>query len=309
MACLDVHEIKNEYYYFTTGLIEVGARRSGETCLLSHEHPDDLNSLGRKKSSFHIPFLSRMTSGIMIPMNTHSSTHMTNSQLIWLTIFGIAMGLLEAIVVVYLRELYFPGGFGFPLQFIPEQMLRTEILRELATIVMLVALAVTAARTFVLRFAVFLLVFGVWDVFYYVFLKVLLDWPQSLFTWDVLFLIPVTWLAPILAPLICALTMIGLAVLLIALDKQYGSVRIGRMSWIFMAAGAGVIISTFIGDYAGIVIKGGFVPDLACLAGNSAFQRAVASFVPTHFDWWLFSAGEALIILSGVVVDVRTVNT
>ena len=233
---------------------------------------------------------------------------MTNSQLIWLAIFGIAMGLLESIVVVYLRELYFPGGFGFPLRFIPEQMLRTEIIRELVTIVMLIALAAIAARTFVLRFAVFLFAFGVWDMFYYVFLKVLLDWPQSFFTWDVLFLIPVTWVSPILAPLICALTMISLALLLIALDKHYGSVRIGRMSWIFMAAGAGLIIYTFIEDFAGIVIKGGFVQDLAGLAGNSAFQKVVASFVPTHFDWLLFSAGEALILLSGVVVHVRTMN-
>ena len=241
-------------------------------------------------------------------MNAHSSGQVTNSPLIWLAIFGIAMGLLEAIVVVYLRALYFPGGFGFPLRFIPEQMLRTEILRELATIVMLVALAAAAARTFVLRFAVFLFSFGVWDVFYYVFLKVLLDWPHSFFTWDVLFLIPVTWVAPILAPLVCALTMIGLAVLLIALHRQYGSVRTGRLSWLFMAAGAGVIIYTFIGDYAGIVIKGGFVPDLAGLTNNSVFQKVVASFVPVHFNWRLFSAGEALILLSGFVMYVKTVS-
>ena len=254
------------------------------------------------------PFPSRLTSAIMIPMNTHSSPHMTTSQLIWLAIFGIAMGLLEAIVVVYLRERYFPGGFGFPLRFIPEQMLRTEILRELATLIMLVALAATAARTFVLRFAVFLFTFGIWDVFYYVFLKVLLDWPQSFFTWDVLFLIPVAWLAPILAPLVCALTMIGLAVLLIVLHRQYGNFRIGRLSWLFMAAGAGLIVITFIEDYTGVVIKGGFVPDLAGLAGNSAFQKVVASFVPTHFDWLLFSAGEALVLLSGVVMYVKSVN-
>ena len=244
----------------------------------------------------------------MIRMNTHSSRHVTNSRLIWLAVFGITMGLLEAIVVVYLRELYYPGGFGFPLRFIPEQMLRTEILRELATIVMLAALAAIAARTFVLRFAVFLFTFGVWDVFYYVFLKVLLDWPQSFFTWDVLFLIPITWLAPILAPLVCALTMIGFSVLLIALHRQCGEIRIGRIAWLFMAAGAGLIFYTFIGDFAGIVIMGGFVTDLAGLASNSAFQTAVSSFVPVHFDWWLFSAGEALILLSGVVMYVKTVS-
>jgi hypothetical protein len=233
---------------------------------------------------------------------------MTNSQLIWLAIFGIAMGLLESIVVVYLRELYFPGGFGFPLRFIPDQMLRTEILRELATIIMLVALVATSARTFVLRFAVFLFVFGVWDMFYYVFLKVLLDWPQSFFTWDVLFLIPVTWVAPILAPLICALTMISLAVLFIALHRQFDEIQVGRMAWIFMVAGAGLIFYTFIGDYAGIVIKGGFVTDLAGLASDSALRTVVASFVPAHFGWWIFSAGEALVILSGVMVYMKNIR-
>ena len=241
-------------------------------------------------------------------MSTPTPRHMTNSQLIWLAVFGVAMGLLEAIVVVYLRELYFPGGFRFPLRFIPEQMLQTEILRELSTMVMLVALAALAAQTFVLRFAVFLFTFGVWDLFYYFFLKVLLNWPESFFTWDVLFLIPLTWLAPILAPVICALTMIGLAVLLIALQRRHNRVRIGWLAWFFLTAGAGTIISTFIGDSARMVIQEGFVTDLAGLAGNREFQAAVASFVPVYYNWRLFSAGEALILLSGAVVYVKTVR-
>jgi len=245
---------------------------------------------------------------MIIHMSMLFPRHVTNNQLIWLAVFGIAMGLLEAIVVVYLRKLYFPGGFRFPLRFIPEQMLRMEILRELSTLVMLVALATIAARTFVPRFAVFLFVFGVWDIFYYFFLKVLLDWPQSFFTWDVLFLIPLTWLAPILAPLICALTMIGLAVLLIVLHRSHKRVRIGWLAWLIMTAGAGAIFSTFIADFAEIVIKGGFVTHFAELAGNRDFQTAVASFVPTYFNWWLFSAGEALILLSGVVVYLKTMR-
>lgn len=244
----------------------------------------------------------------MIFMTRHSSHHVTNNQLFRFVIFGIAMGLLEAIVVVYLRELYFPEGFGFPLKFIPERFLRTEMLRELSTIVMLAALAAVAAKEFVLRFAVFLLVFGVWDLFYYVFLKVLLDWPQSFFTWDVLFLIPVTWVAPILAPLICALTMIGLAVLWIALHRRYDAVRIRQGSWLFMAAGAGMILYTFIREYGALIIRGGFVSDFAHLADNRAFQAVVASFVPQQFAWLLFSVGEALLLLSGVLVYLKTVK-
>lgn len=49
---------------------------------------------------------------------------------VWLTLFGIAMGILESIVVVYLRELYYPSGFSFPLGLLPVKIYATEVLRE-----------------------------------------------------------------------------------------------------------------------------------------------------------------------------------
>ncbi len=100
---------------------------------------------------------------------------LSRPNLLLLAVFGIAMGLLEAIVVVYLRELYFPGGFGFPLRFLPPRMIRFETLREICTIVMLAAFAGLAARKSILRFAAFLITFGVWDICYYLFLKIMLD--------------------------------------------------------------------------------------------------------------------------------------
>jgi hypothetical protein len=242
-------------------------------------------------------------------MGTSLPTSLTNNRLLWLAVFGIAMGLLEAIVVVYLRELYFPGGFRFPLRFIPAQMLRMEILRELATLAMLLSVAMAAAEGFRLRFAVFLFTFGIWDLCYYGFLKVLLDWPPSFLTWDVLFLIPLTWLGPVLAPVICAATMIGLAVLWILLHRRPGSVAIGRAAWLLLGAGAALIFVTFIKDAAGIIIEGGFLTDLAGLTGNRDFQAAMAAFVPTRYDWPLFSIGEALVLLAGVAVYRRNAGT
>jgi hypothetical protein len=227
---------------------------------------------------------------------------LTNIRLLWLAVFGIAMGLLEAIVVVYLRELYFPGGFRFPLRFIPEQMLRMEILRELSTLALLLAVAMAAAEGFLLRFAFFLFTFGIWDLCYYVFLKVLLDWPPSFLTWDVLFLIPLTWLGPVLAPVICAATMISIAVLWILLHRRSGSVVIGRSTWLMLAAGSALIFVTFIKDSAGIIIEGGFLTNLAGLTGNKDFHAAMAAFVPTCYDWPLFSIGEALVLLAGAAV-------
>jgi hypothetical protein len=35
--------------------------------------------------------------------------------IIWLAVFSMAMGYLESAVVVYLRKLYYPDGFKFPL--------------------------------------------------------------------------------------------------------------------------------------------------------------------------------------------------
>lgn len=144
-------------------------------------------------------------------------------------LFAAAMGYIEAAVVVYLRALYYPDGFvvpmqvGFPFirftripqfeQRIPSRMLRVEIGREAATIVMLVSLAVLVGDTAVQKLAVFLLAFGVWDIFYYVFLKVLLGWPKSLLTLDVLFLIPVPWVGPVWLP-------VGISVVMILLGAR-----------------------------------------------------------------------------------------
>ena len=55
------------------------------------------------------------------------------TQILLLVSFGIAMGLLEAIVAVYLRMLYYPEGFHFPLKLFSTQVYGIEVLRELAT--------------------------------------------------------------------------------------------------------------------------------------------------------------------------------
>ena len=106
------------------------------------------------------------------------------------TILSIAMGFLECAVVIYMREILYPGGFEFPLAAIEGDLALTEILREAATMVMLLAIGLMAGRNRSERFAWFLYSFAVWDIFYYVFLKILIGWPSSLLTWDILFLIP-----------------------------------------------------------------------------------------------------------------------
>ncbi len=131
--------------------------------------------------------------------------------------FAIAMGHLEAVVVVYIRKLM--GIIPTPEQLdpdviaqIPTWLIGTEQTREAATIVMLIALGLLAGRTARERLGVFLLAFGIWDIFYYISLKAMIDWPASLATTDCLFLIPRPWYAPVWLPILasCGLIAIGL---------------------------------------------------------------------------------------------------
>jgi hypothetical protein len=69
------------------------------------------------------------------------------SALMWVNIYALAMGFLEAAVVIYLREMYYPTGFTFPLKGMPIALVKVEVLREAATIIMLVAIAMLASKT------------------------------------------------------------------------------------------------------------------------------------------------------------------
>src|ERR1700693_5182943 len=137
--------------------------------------------------------------------------------------YAVAMAFVESAVVVYLRALG-PAGpsLASTLPILPHPIIRIEVAREAATIVMLVAVAGLAGRNRGERSLVFLLVFAVWDIAYYGWLWVLIGWPPSVFTWDVLFLIPVPWMGPVLAPLLVS---VGLVVASLSLlgRREHGA--------------------------------------------------------------------------------------
>lgn len=221
-----------------------------------------------------------------------------------LGVFAAAMGVLEAIVVVYLRQLYYPGGFAFPTAPIPPAMLSVELVREAATVVMLACAGLLAGRDRLERLAYFLFAFGVWDILYYAGLKYFLGWPPSLLTWDVLFLIPVTWLGPVLAPVICALTMVVFSLCVTVPPGKGREVRIAPAQWGLMGFGAFLVFCTFVQDYAGLIIRNGFLPDFFRLAGDERFLRLASAYVPASYNWPLFAAGEAL-VLAGIFLFVK----
>jgi len=126
-----------------------------------------------------------------------------------LVLFAIAFGVEEAIIVLYLRRLPSPGEANVAVGFI-QTVVHLETAREVCTIVVLVSVVWLASTRPDMRLRYFLAAFGMWDIAYYAALWLLSGSPQ-LTTTDVLFLIPVPWVAPVWAAMsfAVALTLLG----------------------------------------------------------------------------------------------------
>ena len=187
----------------------------------------------------------------------------------WISIYAVAMALLEAVVVAYIRGLYaLPNA---EVDHLPYGTM--EIWREVATIVMLVAVGWLAGRRRLDRLCYGLFAFGLWDIWYYIWLKVLIDWPQTLLDWDILFLIPVRWWGPVLSPVLIAL--------LICLNAVLAIVRLERgKSLNFTPIRVGVVT---LGSLLALYI---FMADTlqALFAGRADWD----TIQPQPFQWTLF---------------------
>jgi hypothetical protein len=197
-----------------------------------------------------------------------------NRQLVWVAVFGVAFAFVESSVVVYLRALYYPEGFSFPLKLMEKNILLVELSREAATIIMLAAAGSLAGRTRWEKFAYFMIAFGVWDIFYYVWLFVVLGWPGSLFDWDILFLIPLPWIGPVVAAILVSLLMIIAGVIIVRRNGAGQAFRVGIPSWILAIGATGFILYSFMKDTAATL--------------NGA--------IPAPYDYLLFSIGMILYI-------------
>lgn len=124
----------------------------------------------------------------------------------FLAVYAMAMAMVEAAAVIYLRELYYPQGFSITsttdLKVLPERILRLELWREASTIMMIATISLLALGNWKRRIAAFIWTFSIWDLGYYLFLYSFLKWPPSLATADVYFLIPRPWIGPVWIPLI-----------------------------------------------------------------------------------------------------------
>lgn len=190
-------------------------------------------------------------------------------KLLWLMVWGAVFGYLEAAVVVYLREIYYPEGFAFPLVIIHGRIMLTEVLREAATLLIMWVTVCLAYQRLQSRFAAFFVLFGVWDIFYYIFLKLLLNWPESLGTLDILFLIPAPWVGPIWAPILVSLGFIYAGTTILMRNNQNRFLHFGKGFILLELFAALPIIVSFI------------------IPGSSVIEQSL----PTHFPWYLFLTG------------------
>ncbi len=217
--------------------------------------------------------------------------------LFWVVFFSIAMGFLESAVVIYLRSVMYPGGFTFPLRPLNHNLAVVELWREAATIVMLLAVGMLVGKNKAERLAYFILSFAVWDIFYYVFLYVFLAWPESLFTWDILFLIPVPWVGPVITPVLIALTMIAFALTIIRCSSHGKVVSLQAKEIGLLVMGSAVAVASFIEDY---VRQNGAIVYQKLNSGGNLLSE-MGSYVPDRFDWPLFAMGEGLLVLAYIL--------
>lgn len=212
-----------------------------------------------------------------------------------LFLFSTAFGYLEAAVVTYLRVLHEPARRHvyadaraaelFPLLTLdqlrsvaPDQqrILVTEIGREAATIIMLAAIALAVSRNGRQWTAAFAIAFGIWDIVFYLGLKLLIGWPASIFTWDILFLIPLPWVGPVITPVLVSLAMIVGGTWCLQRESEGRPLHMGRWRAAGVTLGAFVIIVSFTLDY----------------------RNTLSGGLPQPFHWGVFALGMAIGVAS-----------
>ena len=203
----------------------------------------------------------------------------------WLVVavYAVAMAWVEAAVVYYLRtmvnriEPYQPN----PLP-IATGLGEAELVREAATLIMLLAVGWLAGSTARARAGYSLLAFGIWDIFYYVFLRTLTGRPTALTDWDILFLIPLPWWGPVWAPVAIALLMILWGTLVTQFEPVRSSPGPNWKHLGFVAFGVVLALYVFMADAIQVRDQG---------------VSALRNVLPLWFNWPLFVVALALLAL------------
>ena len=193
--------------------------------------------------------------------------------------YAAAMAWVESAVVFYLRtmidriEPHQPN----PLPIIGN-LGHVELAREAATMIMLLTVGVLAGRNWRGRLGYTAIAFGVWDIFYYVFLKIMCGWPHSILDWDILFLLPLPWWGPVLAPVSIAVLMILWGTLASRYDER-GLGASSLRSWALNFAGVALALYVFMADSLKVADQG---------------TTVLRNVLPERFNWPWFSVAVCL---------------
>lgn len=199
----------------------------------------------------------------------------------WVGLFSIAMAYVESAVVVYLRKIYGISDLILSVPPFDPQIGAIELGRELATLAMLLTVGWVAGKRFQSRLGFAVFAFGVWDSFYYIWLKVFIGWPQTLLDPDLLFLIPLPWWGPVLAPVLIAALMVIGGALVVIMDERELHVRLSLIDWIILAGGIQTILYTFIAD---------------ALAILPADMQTLSQLRPSEFNWAVYLVGFTMLV-------------
>jgi hypothetical protein len=196
----------------------------------------------------------------------------------WIVVvYAIAMAWVEAAVVYDLRLM---ADRVVPYQANPMpiegRLAEVEVVREAATLVMLLTVGMLAGRTWRARLGYSAIAFGVWDIFYYVFLRLICGWPASLLDWDILFLLPLPWWGPVLAPVCIAFLMIIWGTL-VSQPRRHSR----GAGAVYASCATGIALALYV-----------FMADAIAVAPRGA--DAVRNVLPTTFNWTLFAVALAL---------------
>lgn len=190
---------------------------------------------------------------------------------IYLILF-ISLAYIESAIVVYLREIYYPDGFHFPIKIIENRIAVIEIGREAFTIIILWLSSLLSAKKFKERFAIFIFAFGIWDIFYYIWLKIFINWPKEWLEWDILFLIPIPWASPWEAPVMVSIGFILAAYLVLKYPERFAKRIFNRIEWSLEICSAGLILWSFLWQSTHVLNEE----------------------IPKYYPWWLFILGMTL---------------
>lgn len=198
--------------------------------------------------------------------------------LLWLILFAIAMAQVEASVVIHLRSVYYPDHplELFPLSLLSQRDLYIELVREAATVIMILTVALLSERGFVRVFAAFVYVFGLWDIFYYIWLKLMIGWPSDWLGWDILFLIPWPWFGPWFTPVLISLLFIAWGQRVMSSAREFHFTLLTSASFLI---GTALALTAFLLPAYPMLVSG---------------AEAFRNFQPPGFPWLFYVPGLVL---------------